>query len=102
MTESISLSPKAAFLAAKATAASHSDIMATPAFQHAAMLALAEYTYRLSNPDSLALAGAKLKGAQEFLGVLLNLGLPEGRSHALPDFALVPPEEALRNPQPVK
>jgi hypothetical protein len=100
MPETISLSPKARFCANTTAAAAHSDLMATPAFQSAAASALLEYQYRTcpAEPTVLAIAASKLKGAQEFLAVLLNLGIPEQRTPYTPDHALEPPEQSLNRP----
>lgn len=99
-TFSISLSPKQRFLADPKAAAAFSDIMASREFISAASIALLEFQYRVcpADPTVLMVAAAKLKGAQEFLNVLLNLGLPDERVTAVPDFQLTPPEESLNRP----
>lgn len=99
-TFSITLSPKQRFCADPKVAAAHSDVMASREFINAASVALLEFQYRVcpADPSVLMVSAAKLKGAQEFLGVLLNLGLPEDRVPTTPDFALTPPEEALNRP----
>lgn len=95
--ETISLSPKARFLANPKTAAEHADFMASPQFQAAAAAALLEYQIRVcpSEPTVLAIVASKLKGAQEFLSVLMNLGIPETPFRVTPDYGLTPPEESL-------
>lgn len=97
---SITISPKARFCSNPTVAAAHSDMMASPAFQQAAAAALLEFQYRVcpADPTVLMVAAAKLKGAQEFLGVLLNLGLPDERVASVPDYQLTPPEEFLNRP----
>lgn len=96
----ITLSPKQRFLGVPATAAAHSDIMASPQFQAAAAAALLEYQYRVCpvDPTVLMVSAAKLKGAQEFLNVLMNLGVPEGTAQHAPDYSLQPPEDSLDRP----
>lgn len=100
MPENISLSPKVKFNANHAAAAAHCDNMASPAFQAAAATALLEYQYRVCpvEPTVLAIAASKLKGAQEFLNVLMNLGIPELPATPATDYGLRPPEEDLDRP----
>ena len=95
----LSLSPKAAFCSDTARASSHSDTMASPSFQAACSAALLEYQYRACGGDPALAASVtfKLRGAQEFLGILMNLGLPESTRRPLTDDALTPPEDAIAN-----
>jgi len=74
--------------------------MASPAFQNAAASALLAYQYKLGGgtPEALTIIAAKLRGAQEFLHVLMNLGLPESKSSPFDDSGLTPPEESLKRP----
>lgn len=94
MNERITISPKQRFLAVPSIASAHSDIMASPAFITAASAALLEYQHRAftNDPTILAITASKLRGAQEFLTILLNLGLPEERAEALDTPTLTPPE----------
>jgi hypothetical protein len=96
----IALSPKKRFLNNPAIASSHSDLMASPAFQEAARTALLAYQQHVLtvDPTGLTIAAAKLRGAQEYLNTLMNLGLPETRTTATVDSSLVPPEESLNRP----
>ncbi len=98
--ESILLEPKKRFLSIPATANTHSDLMASPSFQHAASTAMLAYQYQLGggSPEALSIVAAKLRGAQEFLHCLLNLGLPNSTEKSIPDASLVPPEESLNRP----
>lgn len=75
----ISLTPKQDFLADKSRASVHQDAVASPAFKSAAATALLELQIRLpvTNLGDASIAQIKLKGAQEFLSILLNLGEPE-------------------------
>lgn len=110
-TENISLSPKARFCANTAAASAHSDLMATPAFQSACATALLEYQLRIAITAERAApilrlapsemdkwSTAKLRGAQEFLSVLMNLGIPAQPRGSEPDASLVPPETTLDRP----
>lgn len=95
-TEHISLRPKQSYLRDPASCAKHSDLMATPSFQVAAATALLEYQRRVTTSDP-ALAAAvtfKLRGAQDYLDVLMNLGIAEGKAEPLASNDLTPPEEA--------
>jgi hypothetical protein len=98
--KTISISPKQRFLDTPAQASSHSDLMASPVFQSAASSAMLAYQFKVAScePSGLTIAAAKLRGAQEFLHILLNLGLPESRTTSTVDSALVPPEESLKLP----
>lgn len=97
---SLSLSPKARFLADPAVASAHSDLMASPAFLSAASAALLHYQYKAvgGDPAVLAVSAAKLRGAQEFLRELLNLGFAEHTDETIPDHNLTPPEAQLDAP----
>lgn len=98
--ETITLSPKARFCSDKRAAGEHSDYMATPAFQSAAAAAMLAYQYRVcpSEPTVLAISASKLKGAQEFLRELMNIGIPDTVENLPMDEGLVPPEIALDRP----
>jgi hypothetical protein len=98
--ETITLNPKARFLANPAVASAHSDLMASPAFQQAAATALLTYQYRLGAGDAqvLALSFSKLRGAQEFLREMMNLGLPDTMETTSVDSSLTPPEDFLDRP----
>lgn len=99
--ETITLSPKARFCSDKRAASEHSDYMATPAFQSAAAAAMLSYQYKVcpSEPTVLAISASKLKGAQEFLRELMNIGIPETHESSPNDEGrLVPPEESLDRP----
>lgn len=98
--EVISLSPKAMFCGDKAAASAHSDIMASPPFKIAAQSALLAYQYTVlgGDPAVLAISAAKVRGAQEFLRVLMNIGLPEAPASHSAESGLIPPEEALARP----
>ena len=106
----ILLSPKARFCANPAVASSHSDLMASPTFQTAASTALLQYqleTLGGTDPQVLAVVAAKLKGAQEVMRVLLNLGRKEVPTVSTDDNQLIPPEETIdealgrrKRPQP--
>ena len=100
MPETISISPKLRYVGDTGAAAVHSDLMASPAFQRAASTALLEYQYRIARGDlaALSISAAKLRGAQEFIDVLLNLGIPSTHSTVTTDSALTPPEESLDRP----
>ena len=99
---SLTLSPKQRFLSNQKRAASHTEAMAAPSFFEAASMALLEYQYRSigGDPQVLAIAAAKLRGAQEFLRILMNLGLPEAAVQLVPDGQLTPPEQLLRTFDP--
>ena len=66
--------------------------MADPRFQSAAQAALLEYQVRLCGgpSDSAVVAAHRLKGAEDFLRVLLNLGEPEKPRVAAASDALIP------------
>ena len=98
--EQITLNPKARFLSNHPVASAHSDQMASPAFQQAAAVALLAYQYRLGSGDAqvLALSMSKLRGAQEFLRELMNLGLPDTVETTSVDSSLTPPEDFLDRP----
>lgn len=103
--ERIGLDPKAKYMANASVAGAHSDLMASPAFQQAAATALLAYQYRLGAGDAqvLALSFSKLRGAQEYLRELMNLGLPDTVETQSVDSSLVPPEDFLDRPyQPPK
>lgn len=99
---SLSISPKLRFLSDQKRASAHTDRMAAPTFFEAASMALLEYQYRSisGDPQVLTVAAAKLRGAQEFLRILMNLGLPEPRAAEAPDGQLTPPEQLLRTFDP--
>ncbi len=105
-TEFITLSPKARFTADKATASAHTDLMASPSFQHASSVAMLSYLERTVTTEAagFTIAAAKLRGAREFLETLLNLGLQNTPRPTPDNEGLVPPEEALNRPYqpPVK
>lgn len=98
--EQITLSPKERFLENPATASAHSDAMAAPAFQNAAAAALLAYQYQITggDPALLPIVAAKLRGAQEFLRVLMNLGIPDITQPHSDDSGLEPPEQSLDRP----
>lgn len=90
----IKLTPKDTFRADKPVAQAHSDIAASQAFQTAASVALLEYQFRMASgePTVAAVTAFKLRGAQEFLGILLNLGEPDETKQPIGNMGLVPPE----------
>lgn len=96
----ISLAPKTRFLASPAVASAHSDVMASPSFQAAASAAMLAYQRNVLtvDPAGLTVAAAKLRGAQEYLDVLLNLGLPNTHTTSTVDTGLIPPEQSLSRP----
>lgn len=98
----LTISPKQRFLSDQKRASAHTDHMAAPTFFEAASMALLEYQYRSisGDPQVMTIAAAKLRGAQEFLRVLMNLGLPEEKPKSAPDGQLTPPEELLRSSDP--
>lgn len=78
----LSIQPKSDFLRDKTRSSSHADLMASPQFQEAAKSAMLQLQYTTGlMPDAsmagVAIGSLKLKGAQEFLHILLNLGNPE-------------------------
>lgn len=75
----IHLQPKLDFLRDPKRGSSHQDVMASPFFQEAAKTALLEYQVRLAGgpAESAIVAVHRLKGAEDFLRILLNLGEPE-------------------------
>lgn len=89
---SISLSPKFDFCRDPKRAGNHQDLMAHPSFQEAAKAALLEYQVRLVNgPAETAIVAAhRLKGAEDFLKVLLNLGEPDAPRMVPESGALTP------------
>lgn len=94
----ILLAPKTRFCSDPANASKHSDLMASPSFQGTLSVALLQYQYELlggADPMMLAVMASRLKGAQDFVRVLLNLGRKEVASATPDDAALTPPEEAL-------
>lgn len=91
----IQLTPKETYRQDKEAAQKHSDIMAGTPFKAAASTALLEYQYAMASqePQVAAVTAFKLKGAQEFLGILLNLGEPDEPRRSLGSPGLIPPEE---------
>lgn len=76
----ISLTPKLDFLSDKQRASTHQDIVASPQFKSAAQFALLEMQLNKSeftNLGDASVAQIKLKGAQQFLSILMNLGEPD-------------------------
>lgn len=75
----LALAPKNDFLHDAKRANLHQDVMASPQFQLAAKTALLEYQVRLCNgpTDAALVAVHRLRGAEDFLRLLLNLGEPE-------------------------
>lgn len=75
----ISLQPKQDFIRDKAAASAHQDVMASPQFHSAAKAALLEYQRSFMYADAVqgAIVSLKVKGAHEFLAVLMNLGEPD-------------------------
>lgn len=90
----IKLTPKDTFRADKPAAQAHSDITAGTPFQNAASVALLEYQFRMASgePTVAAVTAFKLRGAQEFLAILLNLGEPDDVRQPLGNLGLTPPE----------
>jgi hypothetical protein len=88
----ISLTPKADFLADKQRASLHQDIMASPQFKSAAQFALLEMQLRsdFTNLGDASVAQIKLKGAQEFLRILMNLGEVDKPNARQSDDNLIP------------
>lgn len=91
----IQLTPKGDFKKNRKVANEHSELMASKGFREAAKVALVEYqrqklTGDVQNPAASSL---KLKGAQEFLDVLMNLGEPEAKREETDTNVLQPPEE---------
>ncbi len=80
--------PKADFLADKARASAHQDVVLSPQFREAAKTALLHYSSVLDKTDGKSIL--LLKGAEDFLNVLLNLG------EALPPTEI--PQEEYLNP----
>lgn len=95
----LTLAPKALFLAHKADASTHSDYMASPLFHAAAQAALLECqrTWCGGEVQSLTVAGIKLRGAQEFLATLMNIGVPTVPAAPMSSGGLTPPEDILKN-----
>lgn len=75
----ITLAPKLIFLADKSRASVHQDIMASPAFKSAVQHALLEMQLRqaFTNLGEASVHQIKLKGAEDFLRILMNLGEPD-------------------------
>jgi hypothetical protein len=75
----IALTPKHDFLSDKLRASTHQDVVASPQFKSAAQLALLEMQFRsgFTNIGEASINYIKLKGAQEFLTILINLGEPD-------------------------
>lgn len=68
--------------------------MASPAFHAAASAALLEYQMRIASPEPNIAAAAtyKLRGAQEFLGLLMTIGEPDPKPSQTVTGGLTPPE----------
>ena len=75
----IAIQPKLDFLKDAKQASAHQDVMSHPSFQTAAKTALLEYQTQLCNgPAEAALVAVhRLRGAEDFLRILLNLGEPQ-------------------------
>lgn len=69
----ISIQPKGDFLKDKTRASKHQDVMANPEFRENCKVALLEMQLAMPVDGQSIL---KLKGAKEFLDILLNLGEP--------------------------
>ena len=71
--------PKQQFAASKRRISDHLELMASPQFQDSINMALLQYTTvataNVSDANGAALAGMKIKGAQEFVDVLCKLAL---------------------------
>lgn len=95
-TERIVLLPKRIYLRDAKAAADHTNYMATPQFQFAAASAIIEYSRIITNGDPALAASVtfKLRGAQEYLNVLMNLGIPDAEPVRPVNNDLTPPEEA--------
>src|SRR5688572_24674172 len=89
------LTPKDDFLRDASRASLHSDSMSAPSFRAAASAALLEYQLRIasSEPSIAAVTAFKLRGAQEFLTILMQLGVPDAGRTAPESGGLIPPEE---------
>jgi hypothetical protein len=72
------ITPKAQFLADSKRADAHIEVVMSPAFKIAVEAALLEYIFRQTDHPAtvqdLGYVGVKIRGAREFIGVLLNLG----------------------------
>lgn len=88
----ISLQPKQDFLRDTKKAGTHQDVMASPLFHEAAKMALLEYQRSFMYADAVqgAIVSLKVKGAHEFLAVLMNLGEPGKPTVTRPDEQLNP------------
>lgn len=91
----IRLTPKDTFRDNKQAASAHSDVMASKAFKDAVSTALLEYQFRMASaePQVAAVTSFRLKGAQEFISILLNLGEPDPIRQPIHGPGLIPPEE---------
>jgi hypothetical protein len=88
----ISLTPKLDFLADKTRASTHQDFMASPAFKSAALAALLQMQLNqtVTNLGDASIAQIQLKGAEQFLRILMNLGESEKLGAVKPDDNLIP------------
>lgn len=71
----VSLTPRFDFLADKRKLIAHQELVVSPVFKEAAMAALLEYQFTLKAAllADGALIALKLKGAEDFLNIFLNL-----------------------------
>lgn len=88
----IDLQPKRDFLRDSKRGSAHQDVMSSPFFQDAAKAALLEYQVRLANGpvEAAIVAVHRLRGAEDFLRILLNLGEPEKPQVKAESQALIP------------
>lgn len=96
----LSLNPKLDFQRDPKRAGAHQDIMANPRFTEAAKSAMLTLQYQLNagDPQNPAAIAVKIKGAQQFLDILLNLGEPDLPGSHHDDELLTPPEMQFVKP----
>ncbi len=94
----LQLNPRAAFQANPSVASAHSDVMASPAFHAAAAQAMLAYQFSLAgSPANEAITVAfKLRGAKEFLDVLMGIGVAQKPREMPDDMSLQSPDRDER------